>query len=206
MMAEYPYTGSSLAGAINTGLSTQILVKVDNVTVGAIQSLEIRHSRALERVKELGTDGILEIVPNRATEYTVTVTRIVFDKMRLPEAFARGFVNIKSQLIPFDIVIIDKSNGADPSTFVTHILSRCWFTGYNPKYDATSFIISESAELWCEDISTTLGTSAENGAIHGNFVTENHETEFEADRGAGGRRGTMDVPGIFDITRQAFGE
>jgi hypothetical protein len=40
-MAKYPQTGSNITGEINTGLSTQILVKVEDKVVGAIQSLTI---------------------------------------------------------------------------------------------------------------------------------------------------------------------
>ena len=59
-MANYPSSGSTLRSNISTGLSTQILVKVGTETVGAIQKLSIAHSRNLNRVKELGLDGILE--------------------------------------------------------------------------------------------------------------------------------------------------
>ena len=34
-MATYPLTGSTLRSSISTSLSTQILIKVDNETVGA---------------------------------------------------------------------------------------------------------------------------------------------------------------------------
>jgi hypothetical protein len=198
-MTKYPQTGSTLAGSINTGLSTQILVKVDGAVIGAIQSLQISQSRTLERIKELGTDGILEIIPNKATEYTIRVTRIVFDKMRLPEAFARGFINIKAQIIPFDILIIDQNS--DPDNPVTHTLVNCWFATYSPKYDASSFIISEDADIWCEDIRTT-------GASYSNMnetTAALHDEEKIIDSD-GSRRGSMDTLKISEITRNAFPE
>ncbi len=111
-MAIYPTSGSTLTSSISTGLSTQIIVKVGTETVGAIQTLSINQDRNIERVKEVGLDGVLELVPSKATTYDITVNRIVFDRLRLPEAFARGFINIKSQLVPFDIEIIDRTNGS----------------------------------------------------------------------------------------------
>jgi hypothetical protein len=191
----YPQTGTTLAGSINTGLSTQILVKVGNSVVGAIQSLQITQSRALERVKELGTDGILEIIPNKATEYTIRITRIVFEKMRLPEAFARAFINIKAQIIPFDILIVDKNS--DPANPVTHTLVNCWFANYSPKYEASSFIISEDAEVWCEDIRTT-------GANYPEMDSPEDHAEEKIIDSDGTRRGSMDTLGIYDITKNAF--
>jgi hypothetical protein len=137
----------------------------------------------------------LEIIPNKATEYTVRIDRIVFDKMRLPEAFTRGFINIKSQMIPFDILIVDQNS--DPLNPVTHTLVNCWFTTYSPKYEASAFIISESADVWCEDIRTT-------GASYPNELEpEKHKEEKEID-GSVTRRGSMDTIGIFDITTKAF--
>jgi len=212
MSGTYPLTGSTLNSSISTGLSTQILIKVESETVGAIQSIDINHTRGLERVKEVGTDGVIEIVPNKATEYSISVTRIVFDRLRLPEAFARGFMNIKSQLLPFDIQVIDRTNG-DGDAAIVHTLSRCWFNDYKPSYKADSFILQETASLWCEDISTTLGTS-QNSAVQGGARGVNYQIndrERQTDTGAGGTstsggsgggfRGTMDVS---DIVKAAF--
>jgi hypothetical protein len=200
----YPQTGSTLTGAISTGLSTQIVVKVDNKAVGAIQSLTVNQNRQLQTVVELGLDGVLELVPNKATTYTVEITRIVFDKKRLPEAFLRGFINIKSQLVPFDIDIIDKSDGGDG---VVHTLKRCWFSAYKPSYTAESFILSETASIQCEDISTTFGNSEKSAALGGlapGYSTGGSSREQDADTGK--MRGSMDELGIFKITETAFKE
>jgi len=202
---SYPLTGSTLNSKISTGLSTQILIKVDNVTVGAIQNITVNQTRDLERVKEIGLDGVLEIVPRAPTQYEATITRIVFDRLRLPEAFARAFINIKSQLIPFDIVIIDRTNG-DGEGAVVHRLANCWFNRYSPRYQADNFIIQEEATIWIEDISTTLGTSQASAVTGGArgvpYVVDNLGREQQTDSGAGGSndgggfRGTMDVSGI----------
>jgi hypothetical protein len=206
-MATYPITGSTLSSNISTGLSTQILVKVENETVGAIQSLQISQSRSLNRVKELGLDGILEIVPQAPTEFEATIQRVVFDRLRLPEAFARGFINIKSQLVPFDILIIDRTNG-DNEGAVTHRLTRCWFSRYSPRYQADNFVIQEDATILIEDISTTIGNgqlSAVNGGARNiNYQVDTFGRERATDAGSGGigagagYRGTMDVSNLIN--------
>lgn len=206
-MATYPITGSTLSSNISTGLSTQILIKVENETVGAVQSLSITQSRSLNRVKEIGLDGILEIVPQAPTEFQAQITRVVFDRLRLPEAFARGFINIKSQLVPFDILIIDRTNG-DNENAVTHRLTRCWFSSYSPRYQAADFVIQEEATIYIEDISTTIGngqTSAvDGGARTINYQVDTFGRERATDAGAGGigtgagYRGTMDVPNLIN--------
>lgn len=202
-MANYPITGSSLSGRISTGLSTQIVVKVDNVPVGAIQKLTISQTRSINQVVELGLDGILELVPNKATTYKISVTRIVFDKKRLPEAFLRGFINIKSQMVPFDIDIIDNSIGEGG---VVHTLKNCWFESYNPDYSADNFIISEQAGLACEDIATVFGGSDKAAANNGQLPEYINGNTGEQNADAGKRRGTMDYMGIYQITQDIFGQ
>lgn len=212
MASTYPTTGSTLRSNISTGLSTQLLIKIENETVGAVQSLSITHNRGLFRVPEIGLDGFLEIVPNKPTEYQATVTRIVFDRLRLPEAFKRGFINIKSQLLPFDIQIIDRTNGDDEGA-VVHTLVNCWFQSYNPKYNAGDFIVQEDATILFEDIRTTLGTSQNTAVIGGargiQPQTDTYGRETATDAGAGGAvpgagyRGTLDVA---NITNAAFAE
>lgn len=211
-MATYPITGSTLRSNISTGLSTQILIKVENETVGAVQSINITQNRGLERVREVGLDGILEIVPRQPTEYEATIQRVVFDRLRLTEAFKRGFINIKSQLLPFDIQIIDRTNGDDEGA-VVHTLENCWFTRYSPRYQADNFIIQEEAQIWIEDIRTTLGSSQSTAVIGGargiQPQTDTYGRETATDAGAGGAvpgagyRGTMDVA---NITNAAFAE
>jgi len=203
-MATYPVSGSTLGSNISTGLSTQIIVRVGTITVGAIQNLAISQTRSLYRSREIGLDGILEIVPNNATEYTANITRIVFDRLRLLEAFGRGFINIKSQLIPFTIDIIDRSGGNEESGAVVHRLVNCWFATYNPRYEASNFIISEEATIQFEDISTTLSGSAEPAAQGGErgLVFSTNARERAAD--AGDFRGTMDVSNLINIIDQAF--
>lgn len=206
-MSTYPTSGSTLRSNISTGLSTQIIIKVGTETVGAIKSLGITHARNIERVREVGLDGILELVPNTATTYDITVNRIVFDRLRLPEAFARGFINIKSQLLPFEILIIDRTNGEGEGV-VTHRLVNCWFNNYVTTYESDNYIITETAQIRCEDIVSNLGGSDANAAIGGargiNYEVDTYGRERATDRGAGGIgggggfRGTMDVAGLIN--------
>ena len=77
-MAGYPNTGSRLTSSISTSLSTQIIIQVEmndgsTVPVGAVKELTENQNRGLARIVEIGTDGVIEIVPNKATEFEVAV-------------------------------------------------------------------------------------------------------------------------------------
>jgi hypothetical protein len=174
-MANYPQTGSLLQNRINSGLSTQITIKVNNTTVGAVQRLSITQNRDLWRHEEIGTDGVVEIHPKGAAKIDLTVERIVFDGMRLPEAFARGFINLQAQRVPFDIHIIDNAEVRYTGDAIVHVFNNCWFRQYNPQFHADSFIVSESAQIWCEYVTTTRnGVSAVIGGLRG--IGYEHDT------------------------------
>jgi hypothetical protein len=201
----YPVSGSTLSPKINTGLATQIIISVEGEHVGAIQSLQITHTRNNSGIKEVGLDGFLEIVPNQPTTYDVSVERIVFDRLRLPEAFARGFINIKSQVLPFDILILDRSNG-DGEGLIKHTLINCWFKSYVHKYASNDYILTESGSLTCEDIATSLGNTGESAVQGGarGIVYQVNDRERQTDTGSGGSelgagfRGSLDVTNLLN--------
>lgn len=166
-MADYPYTGSLLSSLPQAGLSTLITVKVRGVPIGAIQELRIDQSRDMNIWEEIGTEGVVEIQPKGAAKITFNVTRLVFDQLRLPEAFARGFLNLQAQRIPFDVEIIDNFAGEDTLASI-HTLKGCWFRRYSTPYRADNFLISETAELVCERIISLQGTgNVANGGLRG---------------------------------------
>jgi len=104
--------------SIQAALSTQIIVQTEDAlglfnTVGAIQTLAPTETRPLVRISELGTDGVLQIVPSAAFTVELAVTRLVFDYRRLPAAFSRGFRHIHAQRIPFDIKVLDYNRYAE---------------------------------------------------------------------------------------------
>lgn len=193
-MAEYPKTGSTLQSNISAGLSTQIVVKVGSDTVGAVQTLEVTQNRPLTRIVELGLDGTLELVPTQRTEVTLTVRRVVFDRLRLPEAFERGFVNIHAQRLPFDILVIDQTGG-DGDLAVTHHYVNCWFQAYSTPYNADNYLITESATIQAETVSSRLGASA-NAAQGGSRDMKPQIEQIEREADIGNRRGTLDAPGL----------
>jgi len=208
MANSYPNTGSLIDrgtgddedGRTTTGLSTQIIIRVNDVAVGALQSLSVTQTRALARVNEIGTDGHAEIVPNQATTYDLSVTRIVFDQLRLPEAFSRAFRFIAAQRVPFDIDIFDL-NGSDTQNAEVDFGAggvlvmkyvNCWFQQYVTPYQAGDYLITETANI-----------QAETGYLVEGPVVSLRDDGFQTD-GNGietlvngtSRRGALDVAGL----------
>lgn len=196
-MATYPKTGSILDGTTRTALSTQILILVNNEPVGAVQSFAETQTRSIKKINEVGTDGIIEAVPERSTEISLRVDRIVFDGLSITQAFSRGFRNIQAQRIPFDIVVIDQYTGTDNDAVIT-TYQNCWFGSISKTYSAEGFVITENADITVESIRTIRGGEAvtlSQGVGGGRQVpAQVDEVELLADSGA--RRGSLDFPGL----------
>lgn len=190
----YPNSGSLLTPQIHSGLSTQIVVKVDSTTVGAIQRLQIQQNRDMNVWEEIGTDGIVEIHPKGATKININVSRIVFDELRITEAFARSFVNLQSQRIPFNIYIIDKTSSVNEKYAIIHVLNNCWFNRYSPTYQAENFLIMEEASLVCEYITSSReGQAVPYGGSRG--ISYEYDT-IERSTDVNGRCGRLDSAGL----------
>ena len=203
---SFPNTGSQvMEPSPHTGLSTQIIIKVAGTPVGALQRLSVTQNRPLERIKEVGTDGVIEIVPNGPTTYELTVSRIVFDMVRLPESFLRGFRFIDSQRLPFDIDILDLSGVTSPnedisndSTITTMTYHNCWFTTYTTPYTVDNYVITEEATLWCETafLSTPSGVSMPTNPRGLDALAQTDSMGIEQSVNNGGRLGSLDVAGL----------
>jgi hypothetical protein len=188
-MADYPLTGSLLDSKTHTLLSTQIIVKVGQNAVGAIQSLTTNVNRGLRRIPEIGTDGTIEIVPNRITETTLTVRRVVFDRLRMTEAFGRGFINIQAQRIPFDIEVHE--NFKNESAQV-HVYRNCWFTRVGTTYGTDDYVVTEDADIWAEFVSVMFPVDG------GERGLPFQKDSIEAATDLGQRRGSLDAAGLID--------
>lgn len=225
-MATAPNTQSTLAlpngvNKTSTGISTNIIILVNNTPVGAVQSLSISEKRSIKQIDEVGTDGHVDSVPNQSTNISGTCQRIRFDRLRIAEAFSRGFIHVASQVYPFDIVILDKQK-RDQGSQISTVIKNVWISGIDYTYSATDWVISESMSWEAERIFSVLngGSSPNSGgvpvAVGGergikhmgagpngivNVVSGDNIINIEqlADTGAGGRGGSLDAAGLIDI-------
>ena len=203
-MADFPNTGTQFFGQrTNSGLSTQIIVKVNNVPVGALQNLTVNQNRPLKRINEIGTDGNIEIVPQSSPTYDLNVTRIVFDQLRLPEAFARAFRFIGAQRVPFDIDIFDmQANAAGSSEgagLIVMTFTNCWFNTYSTPYSVDDYTIIETATIWAETASVKgVEDSFQRPETLRDMVTQTDSVGIESSTNTGRRRGSLDAGGILN--------
>ena len=190
----------------STAVSTNIIIKVGNVAVGAVQSLQVREERGIKMIDEVGTDGHIDSVPNTSTNITGSCSRVRFDRLRITEAFSRSFLHVASQVYPFDIVILDKQKQAS-SQWVSTVIKNVWITGVDYTFSATDWIITDNMNWQAEQIYSILNTGGLNAAQGGErqivnpavWNTTAGTIERAVDRGADGRRGSLDAGGLIDI-------
>lgn len=225
-MATAPNTQSTLTlpsgvNKTSTAISTNIIILVNNTPVGAVQSLSISEKRSIKMIDEVGTDGHVDSVPNQSTNITGTCQRIRFDRLRITEAFGRGFLHAASQVYPFDIIILDKQK-RDQGSQISTVIKNVWISGLDYTYQVSDWVISDSMTWEAETIFSVLnggsspipgGVPAAVGGERGikhmgggpngmlNIISGDNIVNIEqlADTGSGGRRGSLDAAGLIDI-------
>lgn len=227
-MANAANTGSTLSvnGSVNktsTAISTNIIIMVNNTAVGAIQSMSISEKRGIKMIDEIGTDGHIDSVPNVSTNITGSCTRVRFDRLRITEAFSRGFVHVASQVYPFDIVILDKQKRAQ-SLQISTVIKNVWISGLDYTYQTSDWVITDTMTWEAESIFSVLnggsnpasggvpvavggelGIKHMGGGLNGNvnILSGDNGTvvniEQLVDTGSSGRRGSLDAAGLIDI-------
>ncbi len=193
-------TGSqveNLNGSNRTGvsISPQIVIRVGSNAVGAIQSISFRENRNISQIDEVGTDGHIDSVPTKSTDIEGSCERVRYDRLRIAEAFSRGFLHAKSQRIGFDIDIYDRWGNDDSQVIVTTI-RNVWIKGIDYSYKADNFINVDTMSWVGEDISSTIqGNNAATGGTRGLILqTDSLGIERQTDRGL--RRGALDAAGL----------
>jgi hypothetical protein len=194
-----PNTGSIIQrpdgnDATFTGLATNIVIRVGAISVGAIQTLSVNEARDIEMINEVGTDGSIDSAPKSSSTYTGECRRVRFDRARITEAFARGFIHIKAQRIPFDFDIYDIFNGDGNNAIVTTV-RNVWITSLADTYDANNWVLVQTMGWKAEDIYSNLnGSNAATGGLYGSNILQLNSIERASDRGS--RLGALDAPGL----------
>jgi hypothetical protein len=185
--------------ATKSHLSTNIIISVDGNVVGAVQTFKLDEARpTIKMIDEIGTDGHIDSAPNQSTDITGSCDRVRFARMRVAEAFSRGFVHVKSQRIPFDIEIHDRFADADPNNAIVTTVKNVWIKSISTSYAVNDWVISDSMVWAAEDVSSTLNNAnvaQETSEGRANAITMN---PFEQQTDVGQYRGALDAPGLLD--------
>lgn len=193
-------TKSGVIGDNRTGthLSTNIVIKVDNYIVGAVQKLDITESRTIKMIDEIGTDGHIDSAPTSSTNITGSCERIRFNKQRIAESFGRGYVHAHAQRIPFDIEIHDFFHDADTSNAIITVLKNVWIKEIRYGYQANDWIISETMSFEAEGIKSILNSNNVVMGVSGGQEGTIYLNQYEQEADMGKYRGALDAAGVLN--------
>jgi hypothetical protein len=205
-MANAPNTSSTLTfpggqNKTSTAISTNIIIMVNQTPVGAVQTLSISEARSIKMIDEVGTDGHIDSVPNQSTNITGNCTRIRFDRLRIAEAFSRGFIHVASQAYPFDIVILDTQK-LDTGSQVSTVIKNVWIKNISYEYQISDWVIMDKMDWEAETIFSTLNSGNSTPVAQGGergIPFSSIPIERATDVGLNGRRGSLDAAGLIDL-------
>lgn len=210
-MANAPNTQSTLSygnglNKTSTAISTNIIIMVNQTPVGAIQTMSINESRSIKMIDEVGTDGHIDSVPNMSSNFTGSCSRVRFDRLRVAEAFSRGYIHVQSQAYPFNIVILDTQK-RDTGSQISTVIQNVWIKSISYDYQISDWVIVDKMEWEAETMFSVLNngnaTPVAQGGERG-IPFENIPVERAADTGAGGRRGSLDASGLIDLGSSGY--
>lgn len=205
-MAQAPNTASTLSfpggqNKTSTAISTNIIIMVNQTPVGAVQSLSINETRNIKMIDEVGTDGHIDSVPNQSSNFSGSCSRVRFDRLRIAEAFSRGFIHVQSQAYPFDIVILDKQK-SDVGAQISTVIKNVWIKGLSYEYTVSDWVIMDKMDWEAETIFSVLNNGSSTPVAQGGergIPFSNIPIERQTDVGSNGRRGSLDASGLIDL-------
>lgn len=189
-------TGRNRTG---THVSTNINILVNGIAVGAIKKLDVREARSVSKISEVGSDAVIDSVPNKAVDVTGSCTRTRFDGQRIAEAFLRGFVHVAAQRLPFDIEIQDNFKGdANSGSMIITTIRNIWITEISYGYNSDDFVIVDSMNWTAEALDSVLSSG---GPVVGDVNSRGVPliiNPFERQADLGIYRGALDAPGLLN--------
>lgn len=203
-MANAPNTGSILSNSdgtnkTSTSLSTHMIIMVNGKSIGALQKLTISESAGIKQIDEIGTDGHIDSVRNTSVSISGSIDRVRFSRLRIAEAFHRGYVHLASQMYPFDIVIMDRQK-QNTSNQISTVIKNVLIKSIDTSYDSGDFVVVDRMTFEAETIFSILnGGGNKPVAQGGEQGIEFYNNIIERQTDTGGRRGSLDASGLIDL-------
>lgn len=174
-----PSVGDTSANLAVT--STNISVWANDMQVGFVQSLTPSEQRTITPVQELGTEGVVQMVPSNTNGGQLTISRFAVYNANLFNALgltrtgkfidattvganntnykldgtntthANPFRTLKDQRVPLEFKI--KTKQPEQGKFLMETYIDCWLASYTKTIAANTITITEQATVQYSDVS-----------------------------------------------------
>lgn len=140
--------------------STNIDILSNGVTVGMIQSFTITENRDINKLQEIGTEGVVQAVPGNTKGGSLNVNRMALYGSNLWDAVGlvgvkntdntiQIFQTLKNQRVPFEIQIKTPRSNTD---FYYETYIDCWLSSYSKTFAVGTITVAEQATIMYADV------------------------------------------------------
>jgi len=166
-------------------VSTNISVYANGMRVGFIQSMAVSESRTNTPVNELGTEGVVQIVPGNTTGGSITINRFAVYNAMLANAlgltptglftpindqtygsastknsyntYGNPFKTLKDQRVPIEIQTKTIMPDSQMSYYIETYID-CWLTQYGKQFQSSAATVAENATIKYSDVYSSAAT------------------------------------------------
>lgn len=161
--------------------STNIQIKINGQPIGLIQSLRRDESRDVQRVMEIGTEGLVQLVPQNYQGGTLSVDalavygRLFFRAIRMkdwgaPQSFIANYNPVGMLVqnrIPFTVEVLTRgrNHNKGPGSLgqIREIFHGCFLTQYGKTVQISDVTVTETVQIAYARVVVTDEKTSANG-------------------------------------------
>ena len=173
-----PNIGSD--GAQLAVTTTNVYLYSNGMRVGFVQQFSPSETRTIDKIMELGSEGVIQSVPRNTNGGQITLQRMAvynaslwnalgltrtgqfvpfgsldtsnsYTKDPTYQTFGNPFKTLKDQRVPLELQTQIRYPGATESYYIISYLD-CWLTNYSKTVSAAAITITESATIFYSDV------------------------------------------------------
>lgn len=144
--------------------STNIDILSNGNVIGMIQSFTVTENRDIQKLQEVGTEGVVQAVPGNTKGGSLNVSRMALYGSNLWDAVGltglknadnslQIFQTLKNQRVPFEIQVKTPSN--DTTSTVSYYIETyidCWLSSYSKTFAVGTITVTEQATIMYADV------------------------------------------------------
>lgn len=168
--------------------NTNIEIYSNGMRIGFVQQFQVQEQRQIIPVQELGTEGVVQMVPANTNGGTITLQRIAIFNANLYNAlgltptglFAQTsdqipnsatvyssttntlgnpFKTLKEQRVPLELMVKTKLPDINNTYYIDTYID-CWLQSYGKQIASSGVTITENATISYSDIYSSIATSS----------------------------------------------
>ena len=165
--------------------STNIEIYSNNMRLGFVQSFTPQEQRQIVKVKELGTEGVVQSVPGNTNGGTISLSRLAIFNANLynslgltptgqfstvdrqvynsastynssTNTLGNPFKTLKEQRVPLELQAKTKQPDDQNTTYYVETYVDCWLTQYSKSIATQTITVTESATISYGDVYSTV--------------------------------------------------